>query len=423
MLPLIGALLLLIGCYQPSPPTSEIPAVQTSQLDPLAAELINRTLAEVRAAPKSGKAWGRLGMVMHTYEFEREARHAYNIAERLDPGEPRWPYLHALLLRIGNTPLAIDKMERALAVGSEHVDLIRLRLAEMLIEAGRFSEAEKRIQELLHRDSQTAAASLTRARIAFASGYYKDAIAILTVALNDPHTAKRAHELLAFCHRRLGDSAAVQAALATASKLPPDQPRSDPYLAELDQFRTGLRMWLEDAQALLNSGSLQETLTLATRAAEQHPSSAEAWLLVGKARYLSKDCKGAEEALRRHLLLNPESVNGHAILGTALLCQDMPADAVPCFQKAVQLKSDFAEAYFNLGFALARIGRAHDAIAAFRRATQYSPDYTEAYVNLADLLYQSGNKKEAQAQVRRALELNPSHERALTLLARIVDAE
>jgi tetratricopeptide (TPR) repeat protein len=400
-----------------------MPAIQTTQLDRLVAELINKTLAEVRASAKAGPAWGKLGMVLHNYEFEAEARHAYGVAERVNPQEPRWPYLHALLLRITDTPLAISKMERALATGGEHVDVVRLRLAEILIEAGRFRDAEKHIQELMRRDFQQAVASLTCARLQFASGDYKTTLTTLAPALRDPHTAKRAHELLGACHQRLGDAAAAQNALTTASKLPQDQPWPDPYLAELDQYRTGLRMWLEDGQALLNRGNLQEAQTLATRAAQQYPDSAEAWLLLGKARYVAKDCKGAEEALRRHVSLNRESANGQAILGTALLCQDRPGDAVPCFQKAVELKPDFAEAHFNLGFALARTGRAHDAITAFRRATEYSPDYTEAYVNLADLLYQSGNKADARAQARRALELNPSHERALTLLARIVDAE
>src|SRR4051812_13730878 len=59
-------------------------------------QLIEQTHREVLAEPRSASAWGRLGMVLRAHNFGAEANVCFAEAERLDPGEPRWPYFHGL---------------------------------------------------------------------------------------------------------------------------------------------------------------------------------------------------------------------------------------------------------------------------------------------------------------------------------------
>ena len=74
------------------------PVIATAGFEPMIISQVDKAVAEVRAAPRSGLAWGGLGMVLQAHEFTAEARFCFEQAERFDPAEARWPYLLALLL-------------------------------------------------------------------------------------------------------------------------------------------------------------------------------------------------------------------------------------------------------------------------------------------------------------------------------------
>ena len=57
-------------------------------------------------------------------------------------------------------------------------------------------------------------------------------------------------------------------------------------------------------------------------------------------------------------------------------------EAVALYQKALQLRPDYAEAAFNLGNALRELGRLDEAIAWYRQASALRPDFPEALDNL-----------------------------------------
>ena len=160
----------LVSC-QPRPPRP--PPISTAGLDPAVTRLIETTLAEVRAAPASGEAWGKLGSVLMHYEFAEAAADAFHHAEALAPAEPRWPYLHALLLLPREPGVALPKLRRAVGLCSgmgsvngintstpsiENLsipltdpvsDAPRLRLAQFLAERGEHAEAVSLFEALL----------------------------------------------------------------------------------------------------------------------------------------------------------------------------------------------------------------------------------------------------------------------------------
>src|SRR5262245_14610995 len=75
------------------------PAVDLADADPEVARAVETARAAVVAAPRSGLVWGKLGMVMAVHSFDMEARVCFAEAERLDPADARWPYLHGMILR------------------------------------------------------------------------------------------------------------------------------------------------------------------------------------------------------------------------------------------------------------------------------------------------------------------------------------
>src|ERR1700690_4398537 len=50
-----------------------LPAPKLEGADPAIARAVQTALAAVRSAPRSGQAWGRLGMVLSMHDFGREA--------------------------------------------------------------------------------------------------------------------------------------------------------------------------------------------------------------------------------------------------------------------------------------------------------------------------------------------------------------
>ena len=61
-------------------------------------------------------------------------------------------------------------------------------------------------------------------------------------------------------------------------------------------------------------------------------------------------------------------------------------EAIPHFQKALQIKPDNAEACYNLGNALLQKGSVDEAIVHYQKARQIKPNYLEVQNNLAWVL-------------------------------------
>jgi tetratricopeptide (TPR) repeat protein len=80
-------------------------------------------------------------------------------------------------------------------------------------------------------------------------------------------------------------------------------------------------------------------------------------------------------------------------------------EAIQHFERALQLRPDYADALNNLGFALAKQGRWDEAIQHYERTLQLRPDYAEAHCNLGIALAKQGRWDEAITQLQQALAL------------------
>jgi tetratricopeptide (TPR) repeat protein len=87
-------------------------------------------------------------------------------------------------------------------------------------------------------------------------------------------------------------------------------------------------------------------------------------------------------------------------------------EAIAQYQKALELKPDFAEVHNNLASLLASQGHADQAIAHYRRALEINPSFVEARNNLGLALQTQGKTEEAVAEYRKALEIAPDNARA-----------
>ena len=83
------------------------------------------------------------------------------------------------------------------------------------------------------------------------------------------------------------------------------------------------------------------------------------------------------------------------------------AAALASFDKAIQLKPDYADAYNDLGLTLRAAGNVDGAVADFEQALRIRPRFAETRVNLGNIFGERKQWKEAVSQFEEALRDDP----------------
>jgi protein O-GlcNAc transferase len=389
--PWIVGLALVVGLgggagywYFGRPEVPRPPEVDLTGADPEIAEAVTAAREAVLSEPDSGAAWGRLGMVLRAHEYGREANACFAVAERLDPDNPRWPYLRAVMLLLTDPEVGLEPLRRAVAKAGETTTEPRLRLAEVLLERRRLAEAEEHFRHLLDRHPGHPRALLGMGRLAYARGDLKESAEYLQRARQSPFVRKAASQLLAKVYYRLGDQEALRG-LGDVATLPDDPSWPVPFIEEVVQLQVGKQADLERAGALLDLGVGAEAVAVLERTAARHPEDADVWVALGRARIRVGRFAEGERALRTAVRLDPDSVDGWFLLGAALNGQGHKEGLAECFRKVIALKPDHALAHYNLGQCLKEQGDRAGAREAFRAALRARPGYREAEEQLRAL--------------------------------------
>lgn len=91
--------------------------------------------------------------------------------------------------------------------------------------------------------------------------------------------------------------------------------------------------------------------------------------------------------------------------GVALLSRDDFGRALTFFEKATELDSNYAEAWYQAGFCYGSLGRHNDALKASKQAVKLRPDWVEAHVNIGASSFALGQYKDAVDAYKQALRL------------------
>ncbi len=114
-----------------------------------------------------------------------------------------------------------------------------------------------------------------------------------------------------------------------------------------------------------------------------------------------------ETLWRTTIANNPNAFLARNNLGNILASQGKTSEAVAQFHRAIEIKPDYAEAYYNLALVLDRQGRPDEAIANYRKALEINSDFVVAHNNLGTALFKQGRMDEAAECYRRALKIDP----------------
>lgn len=125
--------------------------------------------------------------------------------------------------------------------------------------------------------------------------------------------------------------------------------------------------------------------------------------------HLVGDLALAEKAYR--YLLNQPNPDTLVLINLAAICSgsERKDEAISLLERAIQIKSDSAEAYYNYANILQDIGRYVEASSFYKQALKYQPHFPQAYYNLGNCYFKQERFAEAIFHYESALLQNPDH--------------
>ena len=120
----------------------------------------------------------------------------------------------------------------------------------------------------------------------------------------------------------------------------------------------------------------------------------------------------AIEAYNKALAIKPDYAEAYYNMGVTLQDQGKLEEAIEAYNKALAIKPDYADAYYNMGVTLQDQGKLEEAIEAYNKALAIKPDYAEAYNNMGNALQEQGKLEEAIEAYNKALAIKPDYAEA-----------
>lgn len=129
----------------------------------------------------------------------------------------------------------------------------------------------------------------------------------------------------------------------------------------------------------------------------------------------------AMQEYKTAISISPEYSEAYNNLGVIYNAMGNFPEAISCFQKALKLRPDCAEAQRNLGYSQAHTslgityfnqGDSKKAFEQYKKALSIDPEFADAHYNLALLLQKEGQRDEAVKHYRAAITLDPGNYRA-----------
>ena len=115
--------------------------------------------------------------------------------------------------------------------------------------------------------------------------------------------------------------------------------------------------------------------------------------------------------------LKPDYDEAYFNLGVAFHQTGQLGEAINCYERAISIKHAYPTAHNNLGLIALSQGQLDNALKSFEWAVAYSPEYAEAHNSLGAALQELKQFEKAKVSFKKAVALNPQYAQGLHNLA------
>jgi tetratricopeptide (TPR) repeat protein len=263
---------------------------------------------------------------------------------------------------------------RYVALVQEHHDKpvgleAKVRLAEMEFLAGRPTEAERQVEEVLNANPRSSDGLILTGRMALARRNGKDAVQAFRIVLHDQPELATVHYLLGQAHQLTGETNLAKESFERAVALYPNQVDAKRSLAVLET----------------RSGRYGQARARLDDLLKQRPDDLDALNMLMTVDLVTKNWSGAEQTLQR-------------------------------LQAAVR---EHPLTYMAEGRLHQAQGRVERAVAAYERATVLAPNDPDPLLTLVKLEVAQGHLKQAKARLETLIDKHPDHLFAHGLLGEV----
>jgi tetratricopeptide (TPR) repeat protein len=269
---------------------------------------------------------------------------------------------------------------------------LRLRLADLLLDAGQTAEAEQHVLHLRQDESSPAFADYLEARIHIRRQSWLQATRLLESCSADlvesAAWGAKAYALLGRCYEKVGD---IDGALLACNRA-----------VLLDGNNLSARLGL--GSALLAAGRIDEGLRELDRITGSLQAPAELWALLGRAHLLrnlsqppaKRDWTGLEKALERTVKATPDDVLIPILRAELLTGDDQYLEATELLEQARQQRPEEPKLWAASADLAARQGQWDSAFATIEEGRQQLGDSLELRLAACRLVWARGGASAAQ---------------------------
>jgi predicted O-linked N-acetylglucosamine transferase (SPINDLY family) len=150
----------------------------------------------------------------------------------------------------------------------------------------------------------------------------------------------------------------------------------------LIRYPASVREEILHACSLHQAGQIQQAEDIYNAILEQYPDQPDALHLLGVIYHQKGDYNNAIRLISQAIARVGNDWLYHNNLGAAYRHSYQFDLSLSCYRKAVELKPDFAEGYYNIGIVLNEQEKAEESVFYYEKAIEIRPDYDEAVCTL-----------------------------------------
>ena len=169
---------------------------------------------------------------------------------------------------------------------------------------------------------------------------------------------------------------------------------------------------LEAVMKLFSDSQMEQALSSVNLLINEYPNDSLLFNIRGACYSESGHIDLAITSFERAITLKTDYAEAHFNLGVAFQKIQQIANSVKSYENAIELIHSYPAAHNNLGVIYLSKGEFNSAVKSFEWAIAYSPNYAEAHNNLGKAYQELKQFEKAVQQFEKAVKLNPAYSQA-----------